>query len=285
MLQRQVRHFTRRLPERALSSVAVALKRLHSLRERFWTTSSSSPPSVTARRKVSCGASPATYSREDREGFYGRFSTTTPKEDRATRRAANAAYSRVREVGGTRGGPWRSPLQVLLLFVVAFDLVFGFARPFVAEPMRVPSRSMAPTLQPHDHVLTNKLAYDFSPPERGDLAVFESVDPRKDERLVKRVVGLPGDEVRVEHGVLLVNGAPPYEPYKKDRPGDPPKKRERPAGANSFGPIVVPEDSVFVMGDNRNDSYDSRFFGPVPNANLVGEVTLRFWPPGRLGTP
>lgn len=169
-----------------------------------------------------------------------------------------------------------------MMLVVAFDLVFGFVRPFVAEPMHIPSESMAPTLQPGDRVLTNKFVYDFVDPEKGDLVVFESVDEKKDEEIVKRVVGLPGDEILVEKGALLVNGESPYEPYVATQESSAPRKTP---GLDSFGPIVVPQHHVFVMGDNRANSYDSRFFGPVPEENLVGEVSLRFWPSGRLGTP
>ncbi len=169
-----------------------------------------------------------------------------------------------------------------MMLVVAVDLVFGFVRPFVVEPMRVPSASMAPTLQPGDRVLTNKFVYDFTDPGKGDLVVFESVDKKKDEEIVKRVVGLPGDEISVQQGVLLVNGEPPYEPYVATQQS--PTAQNTP-GVDSFGPMIVPQNHVFVMGDNRTNSYDSRFFGPIPEENLVGEVSSRFWPPSRLGTP
>ncbi|QIN80588.1 signal peptidase I [Rubrobacter marinus] len=177
------------------------------------------------------------------------------------------------------------------MLVVAFNLVFGVVRPFVAEPMRVPSKSMAPTLQPKDRMLTNKLAYDLTNPDRGDLVVFKGVEKKgKGERLVKRVVGLPGDVVHVDRGVLKVNGEPQNEPYlsKDDRGGGEGRdgaRRKAPPGVNSFGPMFVPEDHVFVLGDNRANSHDSRYFGPVPTENLIGEPSLRFWPLNRLGTP
>jgi len=203
----------------------------------------------------------------ERDSFYGRFSTTDEKG-----RAEREKTARKR----------RETLQLLLLMVVAFDLVFAFIRPFVAEPMHVPSESMTPTLQVGDRVLTNKLAYDFfSNPERGDLVVFEDTGKNKNEDTVKRVIGLPGDEISVENGTLLVNGSPPYEPYLDTEEAI---VQETPA-LETFGPVFVPKDHVFVMGDNRANSYDSRFFGPVPNENLVGEVSLRFWPTDRLGTP
>jgi signal peptidase I len=197
------------------------------------------------------------------ESFYGRFSTSTGERD---------------GISGKEWGPW----VLFMMLVVAVDLVFGFVRPFVVEPMNVPSASMVPTLEPEDRVLTNKLVYDFADPDRGDLVVFESVDERKDEEIVKRVVGLPGEEISVQEGVLLVNGEAPHEPYLLGTQESP--TNETP-GIDSFGPMVVPQNHVFVMGDNRTNSYDSRFFGPVPEENLVGEVSLRFWPPSRLDAP
>lgn len=247
----------------------MASDRFDNFRDRFSRTTSSPSPPVAVHRKVRRGASPPSYSPDDPEGFYGRFSTT--KEGHAN------GFGWVVDTRNSWGNPW----QLLVMLIIAFDLVFAVVRPLIAEPMRVPSPSMSPTLQVHDRVLTNKLAYDFADPHRGDLAVFESVDPKEDDRLVKRVVGLPGDTVEIENGTLLVNGEPPYEPYKKEK-YDPEKA---PPNTQSFGPATVPKNHVFVMGDNRANSRDSRTFGPVPTKNLVGEISLRFWPSNRLGTP
>lgn len=214
----------------------------------------------------------------DRDNFYGRFSTSSKGKDR---------YG-LPEMKGLYEGH-KPSWDLLLMLIVAFILVFGVVRPFVAEPMRVPSKSMAPTLQPKDRMLTNKLAYDLVNPERGDLVVFRGVEEDKNERLVKRVVGLPGDVVQVDRGILKVNGDPQNEPYvakKAQRDGE--KRgdaRKAPPGVNSFGPMFIPEDHVFVMGDNRAHSHDSRYFGPVPRENLIGEPSLRFWPLDRLGNP
>lgn len=206
---------------------------------------------------------PSTATKGTHESFYGRFSTTTTTPE---------GFG----IPGSEWGPW----QLLIMLVVAFDLVFGFVRPFVMEPMRVPSASMAPTLQPGDRILTNKLAYDFYRPERGDLVVFDSLDQSKDEKVVKRIIGLPGDEISIERGTLMVNRQTPDEPYLT--PAGNPAPQQFP-GLQTFGPLFVPKDHVFVMGDNRANSYDSRFFGPVPHENLVGEVSLRFWPLDRRG--
>ena len=249
----------------------MASQRFDNFHDRFSRTTSSPSPQVAGPRKVQRGASPPSYSPEDPEGFYGRFSTTTSTRERAN------GFGWVLQTGDSWGSPW----QVLIMLIVAFDLVFAVVRPLIAEPMRVPSGSMSPTLQAHDRVLTNKLAYDFADPNRGDLVVFEGIDPKKDDRLVKRVVGIPGDTVAIRNGTLLVNGEPPYEPYKKEKYD----AEKAPPNTHSFGPATVPKDHVFVMGDNRANSRDSRTFGPVPTKNLVGEVSLRFWPPTRLGAP
>ncbi|MCA1688010.1 MAG: signal peptidase I [Actinobacteria bacterium] len=165
-------------------------------------------------------------------------------------------------------------LEFLVILLVSFVLVFGFVRPVIAAPFYVGSESMDPTLEVWDRVLINKLAYDFVEPERGDIVLFESPEGGKDP-LIKRVVGLPGERIELRNGRLFVNGEPEEEPYL----------RGRLPGATSYGPVRVPEDHVFVMGDNRNNSFDSRFFGPVPEENLIGEALFRFWPPGRAGVP
>jgi signal peptidase I len=188
-------------------------------------------------------------------------------------------------------------LEFLIILIVSFALVFGFVRPFVVEAFYIPSESMVPTLRVGDRVLVNKFIYRFTEPERGDIVVFKSVEggslppeenpieriiglfrddgieepPRED--LIKRVVGVPGDEISVRNGRLVVNGEPQREPYVNKRYPD-----------RSFSaPITVPKGHVFMMGDNRTNSQDSRVFGPVPERNIEGEAFLRFWPPGRIG--
>ena len=165
-------------------------------------------------------------------------------------------------------------LEFLIILLVSFVLVFGFVRPVIAAPFYVGSESMVPTLEVWDRVLINKLAYDLAEPERGDIVLFESPQGGKDP-LIKRVVGLPGEKLEFRHGRLFVDGEPQKEPYL--RGGSP--------GKRSYGPVRVPEGHVFVMGDNRANSLDSRFFGPVPRENLIGEALFRFWPPGRVGVP
>ena len=169
-----------------------------------------------------------------------------------------------------RGGGF---VEFLVILLIAFALVFGVVRPFVLEAFYIPSESMVPTLQVGDRVFVNKFIYHFRQPERGDIIVFRSVEGGQEE-LVKRVVAVSGDEVTVEDGRLLVNGEPQSEPYLN---------RAFPPDESSYGPTRVPEGEVFVMGDNRANSRDSRFFGPVPLENIEGEAFASFWPPSRIG--
>ncbi len=163
-------------------------------------------------------------------------------------------------------------LEYLVILLVSFALVFGFVRPFVMEAFWIPSGSMIPTLEVGDRVLVNKFIYRFTDPNRGDIIVFESVD-KTDEDLIKRVVGLPGDEIAVKSGKLYVNGEPQREPYTNKKLPD----------RSFYAKTTVPKDHVFVMGDNRGNSADSRVFGPLPEENIEGEAFLRFWPPDRIG--
>jgi signal peptidase I len=142
-------------------------------------------------------------------------------------------------------------------------------RIFVAEPFRIPSESMAPTLEPGDQALVTKVG---GAPHRGDLVAFHA--PRTGEVMLKRVVAVGGDTVGLEDGVLVVNGRRPAEPYVAD-----------PDAIDSvyFGPVKVAQGSLFVLGDNRGNSDDSRDYGTVPERSVIGRATARVWPPGRWG--
>jgi signal peptidase I len=163
-------------------------------------------------------------------------------------------------------------LEYLVILLVSFALVFGFVRPFVMEAFWIPSGSMIPTLEIGDRVLVNKFIYRFTEPKRGDIIVFESVD-NPDEDLIKRVVGLPGDTIAVRRGHLLLNGERQRESYVNKKLPD----------RSFYAKTRVPKGHVFVMGDNRGNSADSRVFGPLPEKNIEGEAFLRFWPPHRIG--
>ncbi len=163
--------------------------------------------------------------------------------------------------------------ELVFTAFVAFVLVFGFVRPFVVEAYRIPTESMVPTLEVGDRVLASKFIYRFFESERGDIVVFDSVD-EDDQTLIKRVVGVAGDEIQVQGGVLYVNDEAQEEPYLDDAD----------QFRSYYGPMVVPEGHIFVMGDNRGNSADSRVFGPLPLDNLKGEAFMRFWPVSKIST-
>jgi signal peptidase I len=163
-------------------------------------------------------------------------------------------------------------LEFLIIVLIAFALVFGFVRPFIIEAFYIPSESMVPTLKVGDRVFVNKFVYRFWEPEKGDIVVFRSVEDDQED-LIKRVVALPGDKVAVRKGMLRVNGEPQEESYVNPQFPD----------KSSYGSTKVPKGEVFVMGDNRANSRDSRFFGPVPYENIEGEAFMRFWPPTHIG--
>ncbi len=165
------------------------------------------------------------------------------------------------------------PAEFIMTIIVAFALVFGVVQPFIVQAFRIPSGSMIPTLEIKDRVLANKFIYRFTEPERGDIVVFDSIEDSDEDTLIKRVVGVEGDEIRVQGGLLFVNGQPQEEPYLNE---DEPFR-------GYYGPTTVPEDHVFVMGDNRANSADSRVFGPVPYENIKGEAFARFWPISKIG--
>jgi signal peptidase I len=154
---------------------------------------------------------------------------------------------------------------VLLLVLVVL------VRAFLVAPVRISSGSMAPTLLQGDVVLVDKRPLDVSDVRRGDLVTFDS--PVTDGGSLKRVIALPGDTVATIDAVVHVNGAPVEEPYVDFSDWE-----------GIFGARVeVPRDAVFLMGDDRGNSVDSRDFGAVPVDRLDGRVLVRLWPPVRLG--
>jgi signal peptidase I len=192
------------------------------------------------------------------------LSLTAPPESRPEEREARKGTPTAE--GGV------GPFGFLFFFVLAVLIVFGFVRPFVAEPLSITSASMDPTLQAGDSVLATKFAYRFADPERGDVVLFEA--PFDGAPTIKRVVGVAGDTVAVRDGVLFVNGEKTREDYVDYNLTD----------ATFFGPTDVPEGGVYVMGDNRANSLDSRSYGPVPEEDVLGGIGLRIWPLGRMGT-
>ena len=159
---------------------------------------------------------------------------------------------------------------------VGFSLVLAFGiRIFIAEARYIPSGSMLPTLQINDRLIIDKISYDFSDPKRGDIAVFNPTATLEQENyheaFIKRVIGLPGDKVEVKQGKVYVNNIPLKENYLEAPPD------------YQWGPVIVPANSYLVLGDNRNNSYDSHYWGFVPRKNIIGKAAFRFWPLNRFG--
>ncbi|HEY9623625.1 MAG TPA: signal peptidase I [Crinalium sp.] len=153
-------------------------------------------------------------------------------------------------------------------------LAFGI-RTFVAEARYIPSGSMEPTLQINDHLIIDKISYDFSSPKRGDIVVFNPTETLQQENFhdafIKRMIGLPGETVQVKNGKVYIDGSAIKENYIAARPD------------YNWGPVVVPSNSYLVLGDNRNNSYDSHYWGFVPRQDIVGRAVFRFFPFNRLG--
>ena len=142
---------------------------------------------------------------------------------------------------------------------------------FVVQAFYIPSGSMEPTLMIDDRILVAKFLYRFEPVHRGDVIVFRyPLNPQRD--FVKRVIGLPGDRVQLKDGVVYVGGQPISEKGYTIKPD-----------FGNYGPVTVPARDFFVLGDNRNNSEDSRFFGYVPGGNIIGKAIFIYWPPQRLG--
>ena len=186
---------------------------------------------------------------------------------RRGRRAQAAAKARERR---------RAARDWIILVLVAL-LVAVVVRQFVFQLFYIPSASMVPQLEVGDQVFVNKLAYDIGDPARGDLVVFERPDDWEDvpvDDLVKRIVALPGERIEARQGRVYVDGEPLDEPYLPDG-----------TSTSSFGPITVPRDHYFMMGDNRSGSNDSRMHAAVDRDLFVGKVFMTVWPLDRLSIP
>lgn len=160
-------------------------------------------------------------------------------------------------------GTGRSFLSELLQTLLLAALLY-FAIDAVFARVRVLNISMQPTLYEGNIVLVNKLAYKFGEMKTGDVVIFHDPHNRQED-FIKRLIGKPGDQVAVQNGEVFVNGDPLIEPYIASEPA-------------YDGVWQVPEDSVFVLGDNRNQSSDSHSWGFVPLSDVVGKALIVYWP-------
>ena len=150
-----------------------------------------------------------------------------------------------------------------ILETVGLAVVLFLAINAVSARVRVDGFSMRPTLENGEFVLVNRLAYRFGEPEHGDIIVFRS--PQVMEDLIKRIIGLPGETVKVENGIVFINGVASQEPYIAAKP-------------LYSGEWEVPDGHLFVLGDNRNDSSDSHSWDFLPVENVIGKAILVYWP-------
>jgi signal peptidase I len=203
--------------------------------------------------------------------------------------------------GGSRGG---GIVELVVIVAVAIALAFTI-QAFLVKPYRIPSGSMEPTLAIGQRVLVNRIGHSFNPPSIGEIVVFhppkdfnggcanpeQGVNPtdgqahpqpcsvaqtqRSDQNFIKRVVGRPGDRIAIIDGHVIRNGVRQKEPFIRPcSPGD---------QCNFPTTIRVPPGEYYMMGDNRGQSDDSRFWGPVPDTWIIGGAFATYWPPNRLG--
>lgn len=162
-------------------------------------------------------------------------------------------------------------------------------RQFVAEARYIPSESMLPTLEVNDRLMIEKVSYRFlRSPQRGDIVVFKPTPALEaqdyHDAFIKRVIGLPGEEVAIEAGQVFINGESLEESYiphdALTEVGPCATVDEQPFLAQ---PVIIPQNTYLVLGDNRHNSYDSRCWGIVPQDKIIGRAAIRFWPLNRVG--
>lgn len=207
----------------------------------------------------------------------------SPAADEASGGAgADAAPPAPRAPAAEKKPLWRrvvedSSYEDLRTFGLSFAIAIAF-RTLCVEPRFIPSESMRPTFEIGDQLLVEKLSKHVRPAQAGDVVVFQpppALQQRgygKGDAFIKRVVGRAGDMVRVRNGHVERNGAVVDEEFVEDAP------------RYDWGPATVPKGFVMVLGDNRNNSYDSHIWGFLPTDNIIGRAFVRYWPPKRFGS-
>jgi signal peptidase I len=177
------------------------------------------------------------------------------------------------------GSAARQIVELVLTIAVAF-LLAQAVRTWVVQPYVVPTGSMLPTIQLHDQVLANKFTYFFNQPKAGQIVVFDNPiagHPAEEDTLIKRVIAVGGQTVDLLGGKVVVDGKALDEPYTYGQPSDPL------GGSQVTFPVNIPRGEIWVMGDNRTQSEDSRWFGPVPVSSVHGQAFFIYWPISRFG--
>jgi signal peptidase I len=168
------------------------------------------------------------------------------------------------------------------ILIIPNTLVAFTLRTFIAEARYIPSGAMLPTLYINDRVIINKLIYRFQSPIRGDIIIFPPPEALKEQGykdpFIKRIIGIPGDRIEVKSGKVYLNNVVLSEKYIDEAPN-------YNWSSTSLTPSgIVPAGQYLVFGDNRNNSYDSHYWGFVPRENIIGKATQRFWPLDRVGS-
>lgn len=206
--------------------------------------------------------------------------TTPAAESVATTRPRRSRRRRLEKWFGPRG----AGVAEWVIVIVGAILLALVVKVFLLQAFYIPSLSMYPTLHEGDRVLVNKLSYRLHDVNRGDVIVFERPPTETSSNipdLIKRVVGLPGESITIENGSVFVDGQRLDENYLPD--GTVTSTANAPNKCAPDAPCVVPAGQVWVMGDNRGDSKDSRYFGPIDESSIVGRAFITVWPLGRFG--
>jgi signal peptidase I len=183
----------------------------------------------------------------------------------------------VAQPGATHPAParqksfFRDTLEIVFL-ALALYLVIQYA----VQTVHVLGSSMYATLENNDLLVASKISYKLHPPQRGDIVIFKPPDPDVRD-FIKRVIAVPGDRLRIDHGVVYINGEVLHEPYLPEKWT---YNNTWPATGQDY---VIPTDHYFVMGDNRNHSSDSRVFGPIDASSILGKAEIRIWPLNEFG--
>ncbi|MDD2823050.1 MAG: signal peptidase I [Candidatus Daviesbacteria bacterium] len=175
--------------------------------------------------------------------------------------------------GPSFGTRLKDSLVELIQFIAIVASILMIIRVLIAEPHRVSGNSMLPNFHDNDYIITNKLSVRLSTPKRGEVIIIKN--PRNPEKdvFIKRVIGLPGETIKLLNGSVYINGTLLQEPYLEDglqTPGE--------GFLKEGDEVYIPQGNYFVMGDNRRNSSDSRDFGLVKEELLIGQAELRYWP-------
>ena len=187
-----------------------------------------------------------------------------------------------------RRSAWLKQVREWLVVIVAAVFIAMALRTFVVQQFYIAGPSMEVTLFGDDRVLVNKFSYRFGSPSRGDVIVFDRItlngDTVQHDDLIKRVIGLPGETLTIADCVVSIDGTVLDEPWLGDQELDSTLEPGVRCGAADVGPTTMGENEVFLIGDNRPMSFDSRMFGPVDIDLIVGRAVVVIWPPSSMST-